>query len=137
MLPFIFIDAPNSSSAVVGFVRSFGTYLGDDEKITLNVICPNKIRTGIAAPETFDKVEAAGVELVPVEWLTEAVGKLLGSNDVSGTVFEIAPRIGCFVRDPPDFVNLDSKISGEMTMDLARHIHHPIPIERRNQLGES
>lgn len=92
----------------------------------MNVICPNKIRTGIATTETFDKVEAAGVTLVPMEQLVEAVRGLLGSCDTSGVCFEIAPKIGCFVREPPEFVNLDSKISGEMTLGLARHIHQAV-----------
>lgn len=91
----------------------------------MNVICPNKIRTNINTAEAFDKVEAAGVKLVPMSEYLAAVESLLGKNDISGACFEIAPRMGCFLRDPPEYVNEDSKISGEITLDLARPIHQP------------
>jgi hypothetical protein len=56
-----------SSSAQVGFVRSFGKYLLENENIAMNVVCPNKIRTSINTGGAFDKVEAGGVPLVPME----------------------------------------------------------------------
>ncbi|OQU94359.1 hypothetical protein CLAIMM_00720 [Cladophialophora immunda] len=112
--------------AAVGFVRSFGKLLLDEDKITMNIICPNKIRTNINTTGAFDKVEAAGVQLIPMSEYLAAVKNLLGSNDVSGACFEIAPRIGYFIRQPTEFINSDSRISGEMTLELALPLHRPI-----------
>lgn len=113
-------------SAVVGFVRSFGGYLAREEKITMNVICPDKIRTNINSAEAFDKLEAAGVKLIQMGVVLEAVKDLLGRNGTSGACFEITPNSGCFLKEPPDFTDPATKLSGEMTLELARHFHQPI-----------
>ncbi|OAG42912.1 hypothetical protein AYO21_02863 [Fonsecaea monophora] len=112
--------------AQVGFVRSFGTYLADEEKIFINVICPNKIRTGLNTAEAFDKVEAAGVPLIEMKTVLDEVEKLLGSNSLSGAIIEIAPKIGSVVREPPAFINRESERSAEMTLELARPLHQVV-----------
>ncbi|KAH0848659.1 glucose 1-dehydrogenase [Fonsecaea pedrosoi] len=114
------------NSAQVGFVRSFGTYLADEEKIFINVICPNKIRTGLNTAEAFDKIEAAGVPLIEMKTVLDEVEKLLGSNSLSGAIIEIAPKIGSVVREPPAFINRESERSAEMTLELARPLHQVV-----------
>jgi hypothetical protein len=89
----------------------------------LNIVCPNKVRTNINSQEVFDKIEAAGVSLIPMQAVLDEIGNLMGPNDLSGACIEIAPKVGGFVREPPDFIDLDSKISAGMTAELSRALH--------------
>ena len=76
-----------ANSGVVGFVRSYGKYL-PEEKITLNAVCPNVIRTNISTPAFYDSLEEKGL-LTPMEPLLEAFESLLGTSETSGECFEI------------------------------------------------
>jgi hypothetical protein len=118
------LTVPYYPSAVVGFVRSLGKIL-PEEKITLNAVCPNKIRTNISTEAVYKKAEEKGV-LVPMEKLLQAFEQLLGASDYSGECFEIAPKIGCRIVPPTPFVNDESRISAEMTYERSHYLHEPI-----------
>ncbi|KIW83059.1 hypothetical protein Z517_02302 [Fonsecaea pedrosoi CBS 271.37] len=109
--------------AVVGFVRSYGKILAE-EHITLNAVCPNKIRTGISTAAVYDKAEKLGV-LVPMERLLEAFESLLGENPMSGECLEVAPQIGVRVVQFVPFINEESKLSADMTYERSHHLHEP------------
>ena len=74
---------------VLGFVRSYGKYL-PEEKITLNAILPNVVRTNISTPAFYDQLEADGL-LTPIEGVVEAFERIL-DGDESGEGFEIGPN---------------------------------------------
>ena len=107
----------SGSSAVVGFVRSYGKILAE-EHITLNAVCPNKVRTNISTPASYDRAEKAGV-LVPMEKLLEAFELLLSKEgeyaSMSGECLEVAPKLGIRVVPKMEFVNEESRISADMT----------------------
>ena len=75
---------------VVGFVRSYGKYL-PSEKITLNAVTPNVVRTNISTPAFYDKLEAEGL-LTPIEGVVDAFESLLGDNADSGECLEVGPN---------------------------------------------
>ncbi|EXJ71072.1 uncharacterized protein A1O5_06065 [Cladophialophora psammophila CBS 110553] len=110
--------------AVVGLVRSYGKILAE-EKITLNAVCPNKIRTGISTAAVYDKAEKLGV-LVPIEKLLEAFESLMGENPMSGECLEVAPQLGVRVVQFIPFINEESKISADMTYERSHYLHEPI-----------
>ena len=104
-------------SAVVGFVRSYGKIL-QEEDILLNAVCPNKIRTNIGTAASYEKAEKAGC-LVPMENLLKAFEMLLAKegefSHVSGECLEISPKIGVWLRPGTEFVNEESRLSAEIT----------------------
>lgn len=102
---------------MVGFVRSYGKILAE-EHITLNAVCPNKIRTNIGTPASYEKAEKAGV-LVPMEKLLEAFEMLISSEgkyaDISGECLEVAPQLGVRIMPKAEFVNEESRLSADIT----------------------
>ena len=80
----------SAKHGVVGFVRSYGKYL-PQEKITLNAICPNVVRTNISNPAFYDKLEKEGL-LTPLEGVVDGFEALLGDNPDSGECYEIGPN---------------------------------------------
>ena len=104
-------------SAVVGFVRSYGKILREED-ILLNAVCPNKIRTNIGTAASYEKAEKAGC-LVPMEKLLEAYEMLMAKEGeyamVSGECLEVAPKIGVRLAPKVPFVNEESRISSEIT----------------------
>ncbi|KAJ5814260.1 uncharacterized protein N7503_001010 [Penicillium pulvis] len=117
-----------SKHAVLGFVRSFGKYL-PDEKITLNAICPNIVKTNISTGAFYDKAGARGL-LISVDTLVEAFESLLGDSDTSGEAVEILPGDeGYRVKEIPEYTNDKCKESVEMTTDRSHRsfqFHQPI-----------
>lgn len=75
---------------VVGFVRSYGKYL-PSEKIALNAVTPNVVRTNISTPQFYDSLEEKGL-LTPLEGVVEAFESLLGKGDTSGECIEVGPN---------------------------------------------
>lgn len=108
----------------MGLVRSYGKILAE-EKIALNAVCPNKIRTGISTAAVYEKAERLGC-LVPMERLLEAFELLLGNNEYAGECFEVAPKIGVKIRPATEFINEESKISADMTYDRSHHLHEVV-----------
>lgn len=114
------------SSAVVGFVGSFGKYL-PEEKITLNAICPNIIKTNISTDEFYDKAKARNL-LVPMENLVAAVESLLDDSDVSGECFEIPPAYDGKYRIAPrlEYLNKETEESVDITKERSRKLHQVV-----------
>jgi len=112
---------------VVGFVRSYGKYL-PSEKITLNAVTPNVIRTNISSPEFYDKIEAQGL-LTPIEGVVDAFESLLGDNADSGECFEIGPNYakgqGVVKRKFVEFLDEESKKCFEMLEPRGRPLQLP------------
>lgn len=96
---------------VVGFVRSYGKYL-PSEKITLNAVTPNVIRTNISTQQFYDKLDDDGL-LTPIEGVVDAFESLLGDNPMSGECLESGPNYakGQGLVHPKfiDFVDEESK----------------------------
>jgi len=112
---------------VVGFVRSYGKYL-PSEKITLNAITPNVIRTNISTPAFYDKLEAEGL-LTPIEGVVDAFESLLGDNPESGECFEIGPNYakGQGIVKPKfvEFVDDESKRTFDVLEPRGRPLQLP------------
>ncbi|EXJ71204.1 uncharacterized protein A1O5_06198 [Cladophialophora psammophila CBS 110553] len=117
-----------SKHAVVGFARSFGKYL-PEEKITLNAICPNIVRTNISTGEFYQNADARGL-LIHVDSLVEAFESLLGASDVSGEAIEILPgNEGHRIKEIPEYTNEKVKESVELTQNRShrsRKFHEPV-----------
>lgn len=111
----------------MGLVRSYGAILAE-ERIHLNALCPNKIRTGISTAAVYEKAEKAGV-LVPMEKLLEAFEKLLSGGEyggLSGECIEVAPKLGVRRREFVGFVNEESRVSAEMTYERSHFLHEVV-----------
>ena len=115
-------------SAVVGFVRSYGKILAE-EHITLNAVCPNKVRTNISTPASYDKAEKAGV-IVPMERLLEAFEMLIAKEGeyarISGECLEVAPKLGGRIAPKMEVVNEESRVSAEMTYERSHYLHEVV-----------
>lgn len=109
--------------AVTGFVRSYGKYL-PDEKITLNSVNPNVIRTNISTSAFYDMVEERGL-LTPVESVVQAFENLLGDNATSGEIFEVGPKGNIEVRPAPEYMDTVSKEVCDMLEKRGRPLHLP------------
>lgn len=115
------------NSGVVGFVRSFGKILAEED-ITFNAVCPNKIRTSIGTVESYEKAEKAGC-LVPMEKLLEAFEMLMSNgehNRISGECLEVAPKLGVRIVPKTEFVNEESKISADITYERSHYLHEVV-----------
>ena len=114
-------------SAIVGLVRSYGKILAE-ENITLNAVCPNKIRTGITSAAAFDESEKQGL-VVPMKDVLEAFEKLLPGGeygDGSAECLEVAPKIGIRrVEEWMPFVNEESRINAEESY-RRNHVLHEV-----------
>lgn len=78
------------TSAIVGFVRSYGKWL-PEENITFNAVCPNVVRTNISTPAFYDTLEKDNL-LTPLESVPYAFEQLLGKNGASGECYETGPN---------------------------------------------
>ncbi|KIX98778.1 uncharacterized protein Z520_05239 [Fonsecaea multimorphosa CBS 102226] len=111
---------------VVGLVRSYGKYL-PEEKITMNAVCPNVIRTNISSSTFYDQVEKAGL-LVPIEGVIDTFEKLLGSDATSGEIFEIGPNYkdqGAVQRKGTEFLDKESEKTFELLYHRSKPLHQP------------
>jgi hypothetical protein len=61
-----------------------------EEKITLNSVNPNVVRTNISTGAFYDQVQEKNL-LAPIEGVVDTFESLLGSNNTSGECFEIGP----------------------------------------------
>lgn len=99
-------------------MRTFGKYL-PQEKITLNAICPNIVKTNISTGDFYDRADAKGL-LITVESLVESFESLLGTNDTSGEAIEILPGNGGHrIKECPEYTNEKCRESVELTLDRA------------------
>ncbi|KAK4939937.1 hypothetical protein LTR10_019896 [Elasticomyces elasticus] len=111
---------------VVGFTRSYG-HLLPNEKITLNAICPNIVRTGISTTAFYDLAEKQNL-LAPIEGVVETFEKLLGSNPTSGECFEIGPnykKTGAVPRKAPEYLDKESETSCDLIYERSLRLHQP------------
>lgn len=112
--------------AVVGLVRSYGKYL-PEEKITMNAICPNVIRTNISTGAFYDTLEEKNL-LTPIEGVIETFEKLLGSDKTSGEIFEIGPHYkseGAKPRKAAEYLDQESEKVFDMLYERGRPLHQP------------
>lgn len=114
---------PNVGSSIVGFVRSFGKYLLE-EQITMNAVCPNVVRTNFSADSFYKKVEEKQL-FTPMESVVRAFKAMLRSSDASGELFEVGPNGGYHLKPPVPWMDAESKECLEMTYDQARVFHQP------------
>jgi NAD(P)-dependent dehydrogenase (short-subunit alcohol dehydrogenase family) len=91
---------------VVGLVRSYGKYL-PEEKITLNAVCPNVVKTHISTEAFYDQPDVKRV-LVPMEYLTDTFAGWLGKDTTSGQLVECGPK-GTRVLEAPGFMDEESE----------------------------
>ncbi|KIW56129.1 hypothetical protein PV05_04811 [Exophiala xenobiotica] len=111
---------------VVGLTRSYGHYL-PEEKITMNAICPNVIRTNISTSDFYDNAEKEGL-LAPIEGVVETFEKLLGTNGTSGECFEIGPNYktqGAVPRKAPEFLDKESEKVCDLIYKRSHKLHEP------------
>jgi hypothetical protein len=88
-----------------------------EEKITLNAICPNIVKTNISTGEFYDKAGERGL-LITVDSLVEAFESLLGENTTSGEAVEILPGSDGFrIKEIAEYTNDKVKESVEMTLN--------------------
>ncbi|CAK7235176.1 hypothetical protein SBRCBS47491_009202 [Sporothrix bragantina] len=103
-----------SKNAIVGFVRSMGKLFNDD-KITLNAICPGIVKTAISTSEFHVKAEQKGLLVAP-ETVVEAFESLLGTSSTTAEAIEVLP--GRYsIKPRPEFTNEKSRKSVEMTYE--------------------
>jgi hypothetical protein len=94
-----------------------------EEKITLNAICPNIVRTNISTGDYYDRAEKQGL-LISTESLVEAFESLLGPNAASGEAIEILPgNDGFRTKEEPEYTNDKVKQSVEMTLHRSHRSH--------------
>ncbi|EXJ57091.1 hypothetical protein A1O7_07435 [Cladophialophora yegresii CBS 114405] len=111
--------------AVVGLVRSYGKYL-PEEKITMNAICPNVIRTNISTGAFYDTLEKENL-LTPIEGVIDTFEKLL-DEQTSGEIFEIGPNYkqqGAVVRKAQEYLDKESQRTFEVLYHRGRPLHQP------------
>lgn len=109
-------------SAVLGFVRSFGKYL-PEENITLNAICPNIVRTSISTGDFYDKADEKGL-CISVDSLVESFEFLLGASKISGEAVEILPgKEGHRIKEIPEYSTDTVRESVELTQNRSHRSH--------------
>ncbi|KIW19955.1 hypothetical protein PV08_00530 [Exophiala spinifera] len=111
---------------VVGLTRSYGHYL-PEEKITLNSVCPNVVRTNISTSEFYDALDKDGL-LAPIEGVVDVFEKLLGQSPTSGECFEVGPNYktqGAVVRQAHDFIDEESKRVCELIGKRSHKLQQP------------
>ena len=107
---------------VVGFVRSYGKYL-PEEKITLNAVCPNVVRTGISTSQFYDSMEEAKL-LTPMKSVVDAFEHFV-DNDISGECMEMGPNAGFTRRAPAEHLDKESGLVMEKLYGRALPLHQP------------
>lgn len=112
---------------MVGFVRSYGKYL-PSEKITLNAITPNVVRTNISTATFYDVLEEKGL-LTPIEGVVDAFESLLGDSPTSGECLESGPNYakGQGLVNPKfvDYVDEESRVVFGMLEERGRPLQLP------------
>ncbi|KAK5307583.1 hypothetical protein LTR99_000555 [Exophiala xenobiotica] len=111
---------------VVGLTRSYGHYL-PEEKITMNAVCPNVIRTGISTSAFYDSLEGTGL-LAPIEGVVDTFQKLLGTDATSGECFEVGPNYksqGAVPRKAPEFLDKESEKVCDLIYKRSHKLHEP------------
>lgn len=111
---------PPVNSGIVGFVRSLGKQI-QDEAISLNAICPGRVRTNITSSSVHDQAEERGL-IVPIPWLLHSFEAFLPGGKyahMSGECLEVAPRETRLVPTV-DFLNEDQRRSVELAAELQR-----------------
>ena len=119
---------------VVGFTRSFGKYL-PEEQITMNAVCPNVVRTNISAPAFYDMLEKRNL-LTPMKALLEAFESMLGTSDVSGEIFEVGPNGGYHIKPAAPYLDAESKAGVDVVYNRSWHLQRP-PGERKSDWDKS
>ncbi|KAM3414447.1 hypothetical protein BST61_g9612 [Cercospora zeina] len=102
--------------AVLGFTRTMGAWL-PEEKITLNCICPNIVRTNISTGQYYEQAAEEGL-LVSYETVVSAFESLLGANTTSGEAIELLPGDQGFrIKERPEPTNEQVRRSLELTTE--------------------
>lgn len=109
-------------SGVVGFVRSYGKYL-PEENITMNAVCPNVVRTGISTDVYYDKLEAEGI-LTPMKGVVDAFESFLDS-DASGQCMEVGPNGGFSAKAPAPHLDKESARVMDSIYERSHRLHEP------------
>jgi len=112
--------------AITGFVRSYGKYL-PQEKITLNSVNPNVVRTNISTQTFYDKLEEQNL-LTPLEGVVAEMEKWLGASDASGETYEVGPRYkdqGGVPRKQPEYLDEASGKVCDLLNERAWPLHQP------------
>ncbi len=111
---------------MVGFVRSYGKYL-PEEQITLNAVCPNVVRTNISTRTFYDQLEEKGL-LTPLEGVTDVFEKLLGENSASGECYEVGPHFktqGAVATKGPPYLDDESATVFDLLYARGKQLHQP------------
>ncbi|KXL41324.1 hypothetical protein M433DRAFT_139067 [Acidomyces richmondensis BFW] len=108
--------------AVVGFVRSFGKYL-PEEDITLNAVCPNVIRTNISTSAFYDTLEARGL-LTPMKPVIDAFETFLDEK-ISGECLEVGPTGEVVNRAPANHLDQESTEVLQALYKRGHALHEP------------
>ncbi len=83
------------------------------------------IRTNIGTAASYEKAEKAGA-LVPMEKLLEAFEMLLSDGEhkeLSGECFEVAPKLGIRIVPKMEYVNEESRVTGDIAYERSHHLH--------------
>lgn len=109
------------SSAITGFVRSYGKHL-PEEGISLNAVSPNVVRTAISTGDFYDQLEKDGL-LTPMEGVIEAFESFLGASDMSGEILEVGPNGGFVRRSPAHYLDEKSQNLCDLLHERGRPLH--------------
>jgi hypothetical protein len=107
-------------SAIVGFTRSYGALLAN-ERITINAICPNIVRTNISTTAFYDLVDRKGL-FTPMESMVKTFDSLLGSDPRNGCTFECGPQ-GVLLREPPEYMDEATKEACDLIQERSSVMH--------------
>ena len=103
-------------------MRSYGKYL-PEEKITLNAVCPNVVRTQISTSAFYDNVDKEGV-LTPMKGVVDAFESFLDS-DTSGECMEVGPNGGFSPKAPAPHLDKESTRILGMIEQRSHRLHEP------------
>jgi hypothetical protein len=110
----------STSSGIVGFTRSYSALLAH-ERIAINAVCPNIVRTNISTAEFYDIVSRKDL-FTPMESMVQVFASLLGSDSRNGCIFECGPR-GVTLRDHPDYMDEATKEACDLIRDRSVGMH--------------
>ncbi|RMY83973.1 hypothetical protein D0861_07177 [Hortaea werneckii] len=106
--------------------RSYGAYL-PEERITLNAVCPNVVRTSISTEDFYDKLEAKGL-LTPMSSVVNAFEKIL-DREFSGQCLEAGPSGRVDFRNPAEHLDRETAELMELLYERAHPLHQPVSQE--------
>jgi hypothetical protein len=113
------LDA-DQSSAIVGFTRSYGALL-ENERITINAVCPNIVRTNISSTAFYEVVSKKEL-FTPMESMVKIFDSLLGSDPRNGCTFECGPQ-GVQLREPPEYMDEATKEACNLIQERSAVMH--------------